>query len=389
MSDQATITDSTKHAAKPAAAESLAPQLQEGKPTSSDSGAANRKLVSANILPNIHIDATPPNTNRVAHAPAAVANEAAPPPTPQVSKPASHGFFDDVVAAGSDLLKGAWNEVTQHPGKIAEDAVVGAATGVALVGLAAIAPEVATGVAIVGVGAAVVGGAYELAKHGEQWIQDAKTVGNPESSSKTVVAKAHADLQNLGAKGADGAVMIGSGMVAGGLTGIAIKAATAGAGAAADFVPTGGYANLVTPGGSADLATTAGSTAPESEAGAAVANSEAVIADAAPKVVPLTAENSTLITRNPEAADLWSKVIKVNENAPMGAATNRFANDWATLMQDRMAAGEPLTAELADQTANQADTEGISGSMYQRGRNLLYEVWQHGAQLKELLGEGF
>ena len=50
-----------------------------------------------------------------------------------------------------------------------------------------------------------------------------------------------------------------------------------------------------------------------------------------------------------------------------------------------MAAGEKLTTEMAEQTSNEADTEGISGSMYQFGKNTLYRVWKYGPELEKVL----
>ena len=55
---------------------------------------------------------------------------------------------------------------------------------------------------------------------------------------------------------------------------------------------------------------------------------------------------------------------------------------WCDLMEK-----EPkLTKEKVDELSYKADTEGITGFMYDMARKYIYIFWEYGEQLKELLG---
>lgn len=118
---------------------------------------------------------------------------------------------------GSEIAKGAWNELTEHPLHLVESAAVGFAVGTAA---ALVAPEVAIGIGLAG--AAYAG--YELAAHIPGWVHDAKVEDDPGQYSQKELARAAQDLQGLGAGALDVTAGVAGG-IAGGYTGSAIKAA--------------------------------------------------------------------------------------------------------------------------------------------------------------------
>ena len=238
MSDKAAITDSTKNEAQPKAAETLAPQLQEGKSRAHDAAADTHRLVVNGVLPDVSVAHAPgkepgESTSMEQKPAVAPAHKEAPLPQPE-SKPAGNHIWNDIVATGSDLFKGAVDEVTKHPEDLVKDAAIGVVTGVAAAGIVAGAALIApvagtiTGGAMIAMGVAGVG--IELAEHGKQWLHDTTVVGNPALHPQNELAKAHADLQSVGSGIPGAAVMIGTGLFAGGLTAAAIRgASTAGA----------------------------------------------------------------------------------------------------------------------------------------------------------------
>jgi hypothetical protein len=97
-----------------------------------------------------------------------------------------------VEKSGSQVIKGAVQEVENHPLQIAGEAISGAALGV---GLTALAPE-----AVVGLGLASAGyAAYELMNKAPDWMKDAKTESNPTKFSQKDMDAANKDLQSTGA----------------------------------------------------------------------------------------------------------------------------------------------------------------------------------------------
>jgi hypothetical protein len=95
----------------------------------------------------------------------------------------------------SQVIKGAVQEVENHPLQIAGEAIAGAALGV---GLTALAPE-----AVVGLGLASAGyAAYELMHKAPDWMKDAKIESNPTKFSQKDMDAANKDLQSTGASSA-------------------------------------------------------------------------------------------------------------------------------------------------------------------------------------------
>lgn len=58
-----------------------------------------------------------------------------------------------------------------------------------------------------------------------------------------------------------------------------------------------------------------------------------------------------------------------------------FSEDWANLMEDRMAKGEVIK-DIARPTASEADTDGITGYMYGCAVRALSNFWVHGEALR-------
>lgn len=104
-------------------------------------------------------------------------------------------FFHDVGTVASDVGKGMFNEVTQHPLEVLEAGAVGLGIGIAATAAAVfLAPEVIT----VGV---VVGAAYgisQLVEHVPGFVHDALVVSNAEDYSAAEVAQAHSNIENVG-----------------------------------------------------------------------------------------------------------------------------------------------------------------------------------------------
>jgi len=64
-----------------------------------------------------------------------------------------------------------------------------------------------------------------------------------------------------------------------------------------------------------------------------------------------------------------------------GLAVYRFSENWANLMEKRMAEGEKLE-DIAKQSSSDADDEGITGFMYGVSISLLSNYWKYGEALR-------
>jgi hypothetical protein len=141
-------------------------------------------------------------------------------------------WYSGALAVTKDLAKGAYDEVTEHPGHVLESAATGLAIGVGFGVAAVLAPEAA---AAIGVGAIVGGiayGGYELYEHGGALLHDTKVVASQKDYSQPEVSQAHLALQHDGAVATDvaaGAISAQAGAVAGGLVADEIADATTGA----------------------------------------------------------------------------------------------------------------------------------------------------------------
>lgn len=76
----------------------------------------------------------------------------------------------------------------------------------------------------------------------------------------------------------------------------------------------------------------------------------------------------------------WEKAKAANTD-PYGGRVMSYAEDWANLMEARMAAGETIK-QCAQPTSREADTDGITGFMYGAAVSTLAQVWAHGDELR-------
>ena len=66
---------------------------------------------------------------------------------------------------------------------------------------------------------------------------------------------------------------------------------------------------------------------------------------------------------------------------PYGNRCFTYAEQWADLIEARMAKGEALEF-CARETSREADTDGITGFMYGAAVSILAKSWVHGEQLR-------
>lgn len=78
----------------------------------------------------------------------------------------------------------------------------------------------------------------------------------------------------------------------------------------------------------------------------------------------------------------YNKHVELNSTDGYSKGVVDFAVRWANLMEKE----KELTKEIVDKLSNEADTEGITGYMYDCARGSLYHFWYYGEELKELLG---
>ena len=76
--------------------------------------------------------------------------------------------------------------------------------------------------------------------------------------------------------------------------------------------------------------------------------------------------------------DEW---VDAQKGDAYGARIMSYAEDWADLMEVRMALGEKIE-DIAKETSHEADTDGITGFMYGASVSVLSQCWKHGAELR-------
>jgi hypothetical protein len=72
---------------------------------------------------------------------------------------------------------------------------------------------------------------------------------------------------------------------------------------------------------------------------------------------------------------------RAKNSDPYGRRCFTYAEQWAELMEERMARGQTLE-QCADDTSHEADTDGITGFMYGMAVSILSKAWVHGEQLR-------
>lgn len=77
----------------------------------------------------------------------------------------------------------------------------------------------------------------------------------------------------------------------------------------------------------------------------------------------------------------WDKFVKLNSKDDYSKGVVTFAESWAELMEEKIAAGEKLV-DFAKLTSHEADTSGITGFMYGAAVSGLSEYWEYGEELR-------
>ena len=75
------------------------------------------------------------------------------------------------------------------------------------------------------------------------------------------------------------------------------------------------------------------------------------------------------------------KEFASNNTDPYGGRVVRYADEWARLMQRRIADGETVES-CADDTSHLADDDGITGFMHGCALSVLVKTWKHGEALR-------
>ena len=83
--------------------------------------------------------------------------------------------------------------------------------------------------------------------------------------------------------------------------------------------------------------------------------------------------------------EAYTEMVNLNQDS-YGKGTVDFSKRWAELMEEHLEEAKEIDKPTVDALCTTADTEGITGFMYDCARNILYKYWQYGNELKELLG---
>lgn len=82
----------------------------------------------------------------------------------------------------------------------------------------------------------------------------------------------------------------------------------------------------------------------------------------------------------PELTDEYAAYTAINQGDGYSARVVSYSEDWAALMEPRIAAGESI-ADIAQETSRAADTDRITGFMYDCAVTGLTKFWVHGDEL--------
>lgn len=84
-----------------------------------------------------------------------------------------------------------------------------------------------------------------------------------------------------------------------------------------------------------------------------------------------------------EAKEDFKNFMLKNVEDDYSFAVLSFAIRWATAMEKEMKKGKNVS-EIAKQTVEEADIEGITGYMYEFAVRILINFWEYGKQLEEI-----
>ena len=84
-----------------------------------------------------------------------------------------------------------------------------------------------------------------------------------------------------------------------------------------------------------------------------------------------------ILVEKKKAYDEWRE----KNSDPYGRRCFTYAEEWADLIEKRIALGETLES-CAEKTSHEADTDGITGFMHGAAVSILSEAWVHGEALR-------
>ncbi len=167
------------------------------------------KLVNSGVLPKVDLVASDVSANL------GDVKELQDHPETMPAKVASasdlNNGINGIADAASEVAKGAMEELTQHPERVAANVAIGAGVTAAI----AFAPVWVGGAAIVGGGAYA---AYELSKNVPNWINQFGTVADASNHSQREVQAAREGLQGLGSGAVDVTAGFAGGVAAGAIS---------------------------------------------------------------------------------------------------------------------------------------------------------------------------
>lgn len=85
--------------------------------------------------------------------------------------------------------------------------------------------------------------------------------------------------------------------------------------------------------------------------------------------------------------ELYSNWKKMN-NDPYGAATFRYAENWANMMESEILKGKKLQ-NIAKDTSHKADTELITNNQFGCALSILIYCWIYGKELKQIYSNSY
>lgn len=78
----------------------------------------------------------------------------------------------------------------------------------------------------------------------------------------------------------------------------------------------------------------------------------------------------------------FKQFVEINKDE-YGKSTVEFSIRWADLMEKE----KTLTKSRAKELSYKADTDGITGFMYDMARQFLHKYWEYGEKLTKLIGD--
>lgn len=309
-------------------------------------------------------------------------------------------FFSGCWNVISDLAEGAYEEIVENPYETAVKVVVGVAVGAAAV---FVAPVVLVGAAV----GAAVGTGYEVYEHGGEWCDNIDKVANPEDYTAAEVEEAHKAVKGMGAVVADVALGAATGVAGSALAGVVTSAVRGAASAEASSVVSGaakgtaevevkaaveyGTARAATADSAAGTAATRPFPAEPPSGGKYIEIkvpkkdefdpnlplNEREIEELAGPQVSMAVEETTFQIASKEA---WAAELEALSTTGAAVRVAQTANNWAVAIEERLAAGELLTKELADRAFAWVNVDDCFNWSV---ASVLKDAWVHGKQLND------